>query len=90
MEIDFNYGQPMLARTSGRDHWLWETTCNDSPPEPMAAEPKARSGKIIRRISRTVAEGNVTAHGDARTLADPTVIAQLSEARCLPPLGESP
>jgi acetyl-CoA synthetase len=37
--------------------------------------PKTRSGKIIRRLLRDIAEGR--ALGDTTTLADPTVIAQL-------------
>jgi acetyl-CoA synthetase len=37
--------------------------------------PKTRSGKIMRRLLRDIAEGR--ALGDTTTLADPTVIAQL-------------
>jgi acetyl-CoA synthetase len=37
--------------------------------------PKTRSGKIMRRLLRDVAEGR--ALGDTTTLADPTVVAQL-------------
>jgi len=41
-----------------------------------AAElPKTRSGKIMRRLLRDVAEGR--ALGDTTTLADPTVVAIL-------------
>ena len=44
----------------------------------FAAElPKTRSGKIMRRLLRDVAEGR--ALGDTTTLADPTVVAMLKE-----------
>jgi acetyl-CoA synthetase len=39
--------------------------------------PKTRSGKIMRRLLRDVAEGR--AMGDVTTLADPTVVASLKE-----------
>jgi len=39
--------------------------------------PKTRSGKIMRRLLRDVAEGR--AMGDTTTLADPTVVAKLRE-----------
>jgi len=43
-----------------------------------AAElPKTRSGKIMRRLLRDIADGK--ALGDTTTLADPTVVAQLKE-----------
>ena len=39
--------------------------------------PKTRSGKIMRRILRKIAEGDTTNLGDTSTLADPTVIENL-------------
>ncbi len=45
------------------------------------ALPKTRSGKIMRRILRKIAEGNVTELGDISTLADPHVVAVLVEGR---------
>jgi len=39
--------------------------------------PKTRSGKIMRRLLRDIAEGR--ALGDTTTLADPTVVAKLRE-----------
>jgi acetyl-CoA synthetase len=39
--------------------------------------PKTRSGKIMRRLLRDIAEGR--ALGDVTTLADPTVVASLKE-----------
>jgi len=41
------------------------------------ALPKTRSGKIMRRILRKIAEGDVTNLGDTSTLADPSVVDQL-------------
>lgn len=45
------------------------------------ALPKTRSGKIMRRILRKIAEGEVRALGDLSTLADPSVVGQLIEGR---------
>jgi len=45
------------------------------------ALPKTRSGKIMRRILRKIAEGDVEHLGDTSTLADPTVVEQLVEGR---------
>ena len=45
------------------------------------ALPKTRSGKIMRRILRKIAEGNVSDLGDTSTLADPTVVEALVEGR---------
>jgi acetyl-CoA synthetase len=39
--------------------------------------PKTRSGKIMRRILRKVAEGDTTNLGDTTTLADPSVVEDL-------------
>ena len=39
--------------------------------------PKTRSGKIMRRLLRDIAEGR--ALGDTTTLADPGVVAKLKE-----------
>ncbi|MBX9797690.1 acetate--CoA ligase, partial [Sphingomonas sp.] len=39
--------------------------------------PKTRSGKIMRRILRKIAEGEVDSLGDTSTLADPAVVADL-------------
>jgi len=41
------------------------------------ALPKTRSGKIMRRILRKIAEGDVEYLGDVTTLADPSVIEEL-------------
>ena len=36
--------------------------------------PKTRSGKIMRRILRKIADGNFSDLGDTSTLLDPTVV----------------
>ena len=45
------------------------------------ALPKTRSGKIMRRILRKVAGGDVAALGDTSTLADPEVVDALVKGR---------
>ena len=44
------------------------------------ALPKTRSGKIMRRILRKIAEGDVSNLGDTSTLADPSVVDSLLTA----------
>jgi acetyl-CoA synthetase len=41
------------------------------------ALPKTRSGKIMRRILRKIAEGRIEELGDTSTLTDPSVVIQL-------------
>ena len=43
--------------------------------------PKTRSGKIMRRILRKIAEGAIDNLGDTSTLADPGVVDHLIENR---------
>jgi hypothetical protein len=43
--------------------------------------PKTRSGKIMRRILRKIAENDYGSLGDTSTLADPTVVNDLIENR---------
>jgi acetyl-CoA synthetase len=45
------------------------------------ALPKTRSGKIMRRILRKIAEGELGALGDTSTLADPSVVDALVAGR---------
>ncbi|MEA1071041.1 acetate--CoA ligase [Sphingomonas sp. LY160] len=47
--------------------------------------PKTRSGKIMRRILRKIAGGDVSTLGDTSTLADPSVVDQLIAGR--PPVA---
>jgi acetyl-CoA synthetase len=46
-----------------------------------AGLPKTRSGKIMRRILRKIAAGDVEDLGDTSTLADPSVVDKLLEGR---------
>lgn len=46
--------------------------------------PKTRSGKILRRMLRKIASGEVENLGDASTLADPAVLDELL-AKATPP-----
>ena len=45
------------------------------------ALPKTRSGKIMRRILRKIAEGETSGFGDTSTLADPTIVDALLAGR---------
>ncbi|HEX2794580.1 MAG TPA: acetate--CoA ligase [Croceicoccus sp.] len=46
------------------------------------ALPKTRSGKIMRRILRKIAENDFGSLGDTSTLADPSLVDGLIEGRC--------
>jgi acetyl-CoA synthetase len=46
--------------------------------------PKTRSGKIMRRILRKIASGEMDNLGDVTTLADPSVVDRLKEGRISP------
>jgi len=52
-----------------------------SPDKIQYAEglPKTRSGKIMRRILRKIADGDVDKIGDTSTLADPSIVDKLVE-----------
>lgn len=43
--------------------------------------PKTRSGKIMRRILRKIAEGDFTNMGDTSTLLDPAVVDEIKEGK---------
>jgi acetyl-CoA synthetase len=43
--------------------------------------PKTRSGKIMRRILRKIAENETENLGDTTTLADPSVVGKLLEGK---------
>jgi acetyl-CoA synthetase len=47
--------------------------------------PKTRSGKIMRRILRKIAEGDISNLGDISTLADPSVVESLVDTRAVAP-----
>jgi acetyl-CoA synthetase len=46
--------------------------------------PKTRSGKIMRRILRKVAEGDVSNLGDTSTLLDPSVVDSIIKGALVP------
>lgn len=60
-----------------------------APDHILIAEglPKTRSGKIMRRILRKIAERQPEAVGDVSTLADPSVVDALVQARMALPDG---
>ncbi len=43
--------------------------------------PKTRSGKIMRRILRKIAAGEIDSLGDTSTLADPAIVQELIKGR---------
>jgi len=43
--------------------------------------PKTRSGKIMRRILRKIADGDIDKIGDTSTLSDPSIVDELIEKR---------
>ncbi len=47
----------------------------------VSSLPKTRSGKIMRRILRKVAEGEINSLGDTSTLLDPLVVDEIIEGR---------
>jgi acetyl-CoA synthetase len=51
---------------------------------PCAGLPKTRSGKIMRRILRKIAAGQLDQLGDITTLAEPQVVEQLIQSRPQP------
>ena len=67
----------MLAEL--RKHVANEISPIARPRQVMVVEelPKTRSGKIMRRLLRDIAEGKTL--GDTTTLADPSVVAKLKD-----------
>ena len=45
----------------------------------VAGLPKTRSGKIMRRILRKIAEGDTSSFGDTSTLLDPNIVEKIKE-----------
>ena len=43
--------------------------------------PKTRSGKIMRRILRKIAEGETQNFGDTTTLLDPAVVEEIAKGK---------
>ena len=74
-------GVPNTSELAGqlKDHVAKKIGAISRPDDILfsAELPKTRSGKIMRRLLRDIAEGR--ALGDTSTLADPTVVASLKE-----------
>jgi acetyl-CoA synthetase len=70
---------PLALEQELKDHVVKKIGAIARPEKILftAELPKTRSGKIMRRLLRDVAEGR--ALGDVTTLADPTVVAALKE-----------
>ena len=66
-----------------RDHVATEIGPIAKPRQIMVVPelPKTRSGKIMRRILRKIAEDDFGSLGDTSTLADPSVVDDLIENR---------
>ncbi len=47
----------------------------------VSALPKTRSGKIMRRILRKIAEGDFANFGDTSTLLNPEIVEEIKEER---------
>ena len=47
----------------------------------VAGLPKTRSGKIMRRILRKIAEGEMQNFGDTSTLLDPGVVEEIAKGK---------
>ena len=47
----------------------------------VPALPKTRSGKIMRRILRKIAENDIANLGDTSTLIDPTIVDKILAGR---------
>ena len=61
-------------------HWVRQEIGPIASPDAIhftPALPKTRSGKIMRRILRKIAEGDTDNLGDTSTLADPSVVERL-------------
>jgi acetyl-CoA synthetase len=75
-------GHPELAKELV--HWVRREIGPIAAPDAIhftPALPKTRSGKIMRRILRKIAEGDVSSLGDTSTLADPSVVDDLVKNR---------
>ncbi|TXC69273.1 acetate--CoA ligase [Sphingorhabdus soli] len=65
-------------------HWVRKEIGPIASPDAIhftPALPKTRSGKIMRRILRKIAEGDTSNLGDTSTLADPSVVDALISGR---------
>lgn len=79
--VTLNAGEPASddLRKALRD-WVRQEIGPIATPDAVQFAPglpKTRSGKIMRRILRKIAEGDVSSLGDTSTLADPAVVDNL-------------
>jgi acetyl-CoA synthetase len=75
---------PSDALASELKRWVGEHISPIARPDTIQFAPglpKTRSGKIMRRILRKIAEGDVSNLGDTTTLADPSVVDDLVKNR---------
>jgi len=75
---------PSDALASELKKWVGEHISPIARPDTIQFAPglpKTRSGKIMRRILRKIAEGDVSNLGDTTTLADPSVVDDLVKNR---------
>ena len=64
--------------------WVWKEIGPIAKPDLVQwapGLPKTRSGKIMRRILRKIAENDYTNLGDTSTLTDPVVVEDLVQNR---------
>jgi acetyl-CoA synthetase len=72
--------QPSEASAAELKHWVAQQISPIAKPDVIQFAPglpKTRSGKIMRRILRKIAEGDISNLGDTTTLADPSVVDDL-------------
>jgi acetyl-CoA synthetase len=75
---------PTDALASELKQWVGQQISPIARPDAIQFAPglpKTRSGKIMRRILRKIAEGDVSNLGDTTTLADPSVVDDLVKNR---------
>ena len=79
--VTLNSGeQPSHELHTELRHWVRTEIGPIATPDALQFAPglpKTRSGKIMRRILRKIAEGDVSSLGDTSTLADPAVVDDL-------------
>ena len=61
--------------------WTLQDSCAIEQTDGHCAALKTRSGKIMRRILRKIAEADFSNLGDTSTLADPAVVDDLVNNR---------
>src|SRR5205085_4834885 len=78
-ELEKAKGNPAAFEKELKDHVATKIGAIAKPEKILVTAdlPKTRSGKIMRRLLRDIAEGR--ALGDVTTLADPTVVASLKD-----------